>query len=574
MKIDKIHIENFGKLSNLIFDLSSGLNQLYKENGFGKTTFSVFIKAMFYGMPAARENHKMERKKYMPWQGGPFGGYIEYTTDNGKFRLTRFFGKTPESDEFELMNLTTNEILAKPKVEIGEQLFGVGRETFEMTAFFPQNNFVSYANNEMSANILGLDKLKFDLANVNLAIEKIKKKEAELKKRKSGKEEINNLKNQLIFLQNQLAQKQQSSTDMIFQIEGLDKKLSEKVAHFDEAKKEYQIHEEMFEEKVKIEQQLLTQRAELNNLYFEQEKLKKPDKSNTENLKGKKAINVLFVILGIILAAAPIILAAFNFLSPAIAAIASVGALAVDGILYFLSFEIIKTRQRKIKQQELNEKISSVRGLIKSQEAELERYQNITSEKDAFFAEKDEISTLNLQLEKDKLMQENNNKEIDRLIEAVENMKDDISNLEQREKEINKKLLLLAQTKEFLTKAHQNVSMRFVAPVNNAMNEIMQKFQLRDREFVVDTNFEIKQITDRGAKELDYSSQGIKDILSFCIRVYFVGEIFKNEKPMIILDDTFSNLDDENLTKAGQILLKLSEDYQVIYSYCHERCKI
>ena len=119
MIIGKIYIENFGRLSNVTFDLKEGLNEIYRENGFGKTTLSVFIKAMLYGMPAARENLKMERKKYFPWQGGNFGGYIEFTTTDGQFRLTRFFGKTPESDSFELLDLKTNKIIEKHNWAIG-----------------------------------------------------------------------------------------------------------------------------------------------------------------------------------------------------------------------------------------------------------------------------------------------------------------------------------------------------------------------------------------------------------------------------------------------------------------------
>ena len=64
MIIKKIHIENFGKLSNVDLQFDKGLNEIFAENGWGKTTLSIFIKAMFYGMPPARENIKMERKKF------------------------------------------------------------------------------------------------------------------------------------------------------------------------------------------------------------------------------------------------------------------------------------------------------------------------------------------------------------------------------------------------------------------------------------------------------------------------------------------------------------------------------
>ena len=67
MILRKLHIENFGKLHNLTIELKSGLNEFYYENGFGKTSLTIFIKVMFYGMPPARENVKMERKKYVDY---------------------------------------------------------------------------------------------------------------------------------------------------------------------------------------------------------------------------------------------------------------------------------------------------------------------------------------------------------------------------------------------------------------------------------------------------------------------------------------------------------------------------
>ena len=56
MRIDKLHIENFGKLQNLDLNFNEGYNQIKKENGWGKTTLSIFLKAMFYGMSASRDN--------------------------------------------------------------------------------------------------------------------------------------------------------------------------------------------------------------------------------------------------------------------------------------------------------------------------------------------------------------------------------------------------------------------------------------------------------------------------------------------------------------------------------------
>ena len=50
MKLIKAHIFNFGKFHDEDIFFTDGLNTFLHENGWGKTTLSVFIKAMFYGM--------------------------------------------------------------------------------------------------------------------------------------------------------------------------------------------------------------------------------------------------------------------------------------------------------------------------------------------------------------------------------------------------------------------------------------------------------------------------------------------------------------------------------------------
>ena len=71
MRLIKCHIENFGKLSNYEYKFTDGLNVINELNGWGKTTFAVFIKAMFYGLESTskRTTQLTERKKYYPWQG-------------------------------------------------------------------------------------------------------------------------------------------------------------------------------------------------------------------------------------------------------------------------------------------------------------------------------------------------------------------------------------------------------------------------------------------------------------------------------------------------------------------------
>ena len=48
MRLISCHIENFGKLSDFSCEFSGGLNIICEDNGWGKSTFAAFIRAMFY----------------------------------------------------------------------------------------------------------------------------------------------------------------------------------------------------------------------------------------------------------------------------------------------------------------------------------------------------------------------------------------------------------------------------------------------------------------------------------------------------------------------------------------------
>ena len=57
------------------------------------------------------------------------------------------------------------------------------------------------------------------------------------------------------------------------------------------------------------------------------------------------------------------------------------------------------------------------------------------------------------------------------------------------------------------------------------------------------------------------------------MRFALVDALFENEKPFIILDDPFVNLDESRLAGAMKFLDNIAKDYQVIYLSCHKsRC--
>ena len=179
MKILKLHIENFGKLQNFELSPSKGLTVLHHENGWGKTTLAVFIKAMLYGLPATakRTLDDNERKKYTPWQGGAFGGSIEFETEKGKFRAERFFGAKEANDTFALFDLSTNKLSTAYSSALGEELFGIDADGFERSTYLSQRVLTGGKDNNSIAAKLGnlLDDVG-DIGNYDLALAALDKR--------------------------------------------------------------------------------------------------------------------------------------------------------------------------------------------------------------------------------------------------------------------------------------------------------------------------------------------------------------------------------------------------------------
>ncbi|MCR5452392.1 MAG: hypothetical protein K6F00_07195, partial [Lachnospiraceae bacterium] len=59
------------------------------------------------------------------------------------------------------------------------------------------------------------------------------------------------------------------------------------------------------------------------------------------------------------------------------------------------------------------------------------------------------------------------------------------------------------------------------------------------------------------------------DLAAFCGRLALVDILYPRQTPMIILDDPFTNFDEDKLEKVKELLSEIAADHQVIYFTCH-----
>jgi len=196
LKLIDCYIENFGKLSDFKLTFSDGLNTVKKDNGYGKTTLTVFIKAMLYGLDDTKRMklEENDRKHYMPWQGGRCGGSLTFECGGKKYRIERTFMPKAGDDTFTLYETKSGKVSSDFSENIGEELFGIDADGFERTVFLSEANLSGKNENKtVSAKLSNLVGCDGDLSVMDDAF-LLLEKERKLIHRRGGAGEIGDIK--------------------------------------------------------------------------------------------------------------------------------------------------------------------------------------------------------------------------------------------------------------------------------------------------------------------------------------------------------------------------------------------
>ncbi len=69
-------------------------------------------------------------------------------------------------------------------------------------------------------------------------------------------------------------------------------------------------------------------------------------------------------------------------------------------------------------------------------------------------------------------------------------------------------------------------------------------------------------------RDTKYLSRGYQDMIGLCLRLALVDAMYRDEKPFLIMDDPFVNLDEHNRAGGRQLMECVIQQYQVIYLTC------
>lgn len=187
MKLLEAEIFNFGKLHDEKISFDEHLNPILHENGWGKTTLTVFIKSMLYGMETStkRDLRENEKKKYTPWQGGTYGGSLTFEHNGKNYRVSRTFGAKEADDTFELIDLETNQESADFSANLGSEIFGVSRDTYARSAYVTLDA-VPENTTDVSAKLNNLVEDSGDVSNFDDACKKLEERATGIKAKRGG----------------------------------------------------------------------------------------------------------------------------------------------------------------------------------------------------------------------------------------------------------------------------------------------------------------------------------------------------------------------------------------------------
>ena len=155
-------------------------------------------------------------------------------------------------------------------------------------------------------------------------------------------------------------------------------------------------------------------------------------------------------------------------------------------------------------------------------------------------------------------------------VDNIDIYSNELKALKEREKAISYEVEVLDNVKFFLEGANNALTSRYISPMTKNFKHYAKLLANETLEDVsINTDLDV-QIEAKGAKrDKKYLSAGYRDIVDLCMRFALVDAIFPNEKPIIMLDDPFINLDEQNTQNGLKLIKSIAENQQIVYFACH-----
>ncbi|MBR6094905.1 MAG: AAA family ATPase [Lachnospiraceae bacterium] len=218
-----------------------------------------------------------------------------------------------------------------------------------------------------------------------------------------------------------------------------------------------------------------------------------------------------------------------------------------------------------------------------SQEEEIERHKgtddtptDVVSLEEKLSELMGRLQTVNEKLDEKALIISQYDRTIENTVQQIEELdtyKDRLEEKEEAYEEAKKRYDLVARTGEYLSKSKDSFIARFMSPIKDSFEKyyaLMASCDAEIGEFRVDAEMNFHKKEEGAYHEIHTQSEGYSDMIGICIRFALLDVMYKDERPMVIMDDPFVNLDAGHLLGAKEFLKEVSKEYQILYFTCHE----
>ena len=156
-------------------------------------------------------------------------------------------------------------------------------------------------------------------------------------------------------------------------------------------------------------------------------------------------------------------------------------------------------------------------------------------------------------------------------LEKVLEERNELDELVEKQQELRERNAIIKKTIELLEKAKISLSLKLTDPVTKRFQANLSKILNNDgTDFRIDATGKIVLEQNGSFHNVDLMSSGYQALTYFCLRLALIDEMYKDEKPIIILDDPFTSLDEDKLLKAKELIEETAKSYQILYFTCHD----
>lgn len=613
MKLTKLYVKSFGKLTDFTVNLQDGLNVTVQRNGFGKSTLVAFIKAMFYGFEYKKKSGGIETdaRTYMPWNSKEkFGGFAEFIHNGATFRVERYFGATARSEEGQLINLTTGATYSVDG--LGKKLFGVDATAFSQSLYIAQEVVEITANDDFISKLTDMvdgnktennfqkaeDRLRalsktyrYEKGNGGLIYQtqmQLDNAHRQLSASKQSQQDLLTAKQRLNNLQQQSNQLQQQKDSCDQQISILQQKVQTSTQSPEQIK-QMQTWQQSRNYIVSHDSAVIEDEATAVSL------ARQLTMQQQENPKMSPLVYLatLVMAVGVVLAVA---LSNIFYVGIAVTVVGAVfGATLIAN--YFKAKDNCNKQTSNLAQQlqrlfskynlsgTVEQNLDDLQSLRQTYQNHQVIYQTLqgsvqqsTPDVSQDKRKLDELLNQKRQIEQSLTLVNvevgSLQSKIDYLSQqpSVVETQEQVDNLQQQLQTQESKYQTIQTTLGLLRKAKEQVSSSYLPPLASKVRQLLQMVIDID-DVIVDENFAVSLQEGAVTRPVQLFSRGVQELTAFCFRVALSQSIYGETLPLLVVDDAFVNLDDANFGKAMQILNNLAQNSQVIYFSCHERSK-